>query len=365
MQIDIQSKIKDYKLLFTDSFDFLKDLSKCTPRVVIVDENVYKLYSEQLNDCFSVEEIVLFKAVETNKNMENVLSLCERIMSFSAKKNMTIISFGGGITQDVTGFLSSILYRGINWIFIPTTLLAQSDSCMGSKTSLNHGHFKNLLGSFYPPSQVYINVNFTQTLSDTDFYSGIGEIVKLHLMGGQKHTFSIIEKMRAISCNREDYTVLLELVRDSLSIKYSYIKDDEFDTGRRNLLNYGHCFGHALESSSEYKIPHGIAVVIGIVFANIIAVKRGLLDERMAQVLLDELLLDCIKCPLKESFFQKEVLLSAMQMDKKRVGNGLPLIVLHNSFELSKLTDVTSEELFYGIDVLLNNVKCENETESF
>lgn len=363
MQIDIQSKIKDYRLLFTDSFDFLKDLSKYTPRIVIIDENVYNIYSEEFNEYFSAEEIILFKAIEANKNVENVLSLCEQVMTFSAKKNMTIISIGGGITQDVTGFLSSILYRGINWIFIPTTLLAQSDSCMGSKTSLNHGHFKNLLGSFYPPSQVYINVAFTQTLSETDFYSGIGEIVKLHLMGGKDNALAIIEKIKSISKNRDNYGLLLEMVRNSLAIKYSYIKDDEFDTGRRNLLNYGHCFGHALESSSDYQIPHGTAVVIGIIFANIIAVKRGLLDESTAYTLLNDLLLESIKCPLMKSYFQKDILLSAMQMDKKRVGKGLPLIVLHDSFELSKLTDVTPEELFYGIDVLLNNLELENEAE--
>lgn len=364
MQIDIQSKIKDYKLLFSDNIGFLKDLSKYTPRIIIIDENVYKLYSEQFNEYFSPKEIILFKAIESNKNVENVLSLCEQVMTFSAKKNMTIISIGGGITQDVTGFLSSILYRGINWIFIPTTLLAQSDSCMGSKTSLNHGHFKNLLGSFYPPSQVYINVAFTQTLSETDFYSGIGEIVKLHLMGGEENALTIIKRIKSISKDRTDNVLLLEMVRNSLSIKYSYIKDDEFDTGRRNLLNYGHCFGHALESSSGYQIPHGIAVVIGIIFANIIAVKRGLLNESTAHDLLNNLLLDSIKCPIKKSYFQKDILLSAIQMDKKRVGKGLPLIVLHDSFTLSKLTDITPEELFDGIDVLLNNLKFENETES-
>lgn len=364
MQIDIQSKIKDYKLLFTDNLGVLKDLSKYAPRIVIIDENVYKIYGEQFSDFFSSDEIILFKAIEANKNVKNVLSLCEQVMTFSAKKNMTIISIGGGITQDVTGFLSSILYRGINWIFVPTTLLAQSDSCMGSKTSLNHGHFKNLLGSFYPPSQVYINVGFTQTLSETDFYSGIGEIVKLHLMGGKENALTIIEKIKSISNNKADDVLLLEMVRNSLAIKYSYIKDDEFDTGRRNLLNYGHCFGHALESSSDYQIPHGTAVVIGIIFANIIAVKRGLLDEGIAHTLLNHLLLKCIKCPLKKSYFQKDILLSAMQMDKKRVGKGLPLIVLHNSFELSKLIDITPEELFDGIDVLFNNLELENEAES-
>lgn len=357
MQIDIHSKIKDYTLSFTENFDFLEDLSKYIPRIVIIDENVFGCYRHILIKHFKEDEIVKFQASEENKSIRAVLSLCDKVMSFSAKKNMTIISIGGGITQDVTGFLSSILYRGINWVFIPTTLLAQSDSCMGSKTSLNHEHFKNLLGSFYPPSRVYIDVHFTKTLSDMDFYSGIGEIVKLHLMGGLNNINSIIDKIQVISQNRDNYGVLLELVKNSLAIKYSYIKDDEFDTGRRNLLNYGHCFGHALEASSDYKVPHGTAVVIGIIFANVIAEKRGQLDGSVAYGLQEKLLLHCIKCPLDKSYFDRSIILSAMKMDKKRVGNGLPLIILHDSLELSKLIDVTSDELFYGIDRLLDILK--------
>lgn len=357
MQIDIHSKIKDYTLSFSENFDFLEELSANAPRVVIIDENVLKYYKHILIKHFREDEIVKFQALEENKNVQAVLSLCDKVMSFSAKKNMTIISMGGGITQDVTGFLSSILYRGINWVFIPTTLLAQSDSCMGSKTSLNYETFKNLLGSFYPPNRVYIDVHFTKTLSDTDFYSGIGEIVKLHLMGGQDNINYIIDKIQAIYRERNNYGLLLDLVKNSLAIKYSYIKDDEFDTGKRNLLNYGHCFGHALEVSSSYKIPHGTAVVIGMIFANVIAEKRGFLNESIVCDLQEKLLLDCIQCPLEKSYFDKEVILSAMKMDKKRVGEGLPLIILHDSLELSKLIDVTFDELFYGINRLLNILK--------
>ena len=274
------------------------------------------------------------------------------MMDFAAKKNMTIISFGGGITQDVTGFLASILYRGVNWIFVPTTLLAEADSCMGSKTSLNHKRFKNLLGGFYPPTTVFINTQFTQTLTEMDFYSGIGEIVKLHLMGGKALVDSIGDDVRTIAMDRTNVTLLNKLVHNSLNVKYSYIKDDEFDTGKRNLLNYGHCFGHALETSSEYKIPHGIAVVIGIIFANIIAEKRGLLASEMNKQLRDEILMDCIKCPIEKSFFNREAILAAMKMDKKRVGNGLPMIVLQDNLELQKLIDMTPEELFEGMDIL-------------
>ena len=110
--------------------------------------NFLRLTTLLLGSGFADEEIVRFDAVEANKNIGGVLALCDRVMALSAKKNLTIVSFGGGIVQDVTGFLPSVLYRGVVWVFVPTTLLAQSDSCMGSKTSLNHRHFKNLLGTF-------------------------------------------------------------------------------------------------------------------------------------------------------------------------------------------------------------------------
>lgn len=350
MQIDVSSKIKDYTLYFGEGFNFFEELVQIQPRIIIVDENVFRLYKKELTSYFLTDEIVTFKPIESNKNINSVLSLCDTVMSSFAKKNMTVISFGGGITQDVTGFLSSILYRGVNWVFIPTTLLAQADSCMGSKTSLNHNHFKNLLGSFYPPAKVYLDVSFIKTLSETDFYSGMGEIVKLHLMGGEQSIAFITKAIDVIDGGRDNPDLLSELVRNSLSIKYSYIKDDEFDTGRRNLLNYGHCFGHALESSSDYDIPHGIAVVLGIIFANLIAVERGYLSEETEQMIYEHLLSKCVKCDLKPAYFDKEAILAAMKMDKKRTGNGLPLIIMDRSFTLRKLTDLTPEELFYGID---------------
>lgn len=352
MSMKIHSKIKDYELRFCEDMSFASEIAKVSPRIVILDRNVYNAYKEVMDTNFSQEEMVMFDAVETNKNIASVLELCDKVMDFAAKKNMTIISFGGGITQDVTGFLASILYRGVNWIFVPTTLLAEADSCMGSKTSLNHKRFKNLLGGFYPPTTVFINTQFTQTLTEMDFYSGIGEIVKLHLMGGKALVDSIGDDVRTIAMDRTNVTLLNKLVHNSLNVKYSYIKDDEFDTGKRNLLNYGHCFGHALETSSEYKIPHGIAVVIGIIFANIIAEKRGLLASEMNKQLRDEILMDCIKCPIEKSFFNREAILAAMKMDKKRVGNGLPMIVLQDNLELQKLIDMTPEELFEGMDIL-------------
>jgi 3-dehydroquinate synthase len=355
MQIDIHSKIKDYSLIFSENFCFFDELFSCNSNCkVIIDRNVLSCYREILAKYLNVDEIIEFDAVEQNKNMDMVLRLCDMLMSCSAKKNMTVISFGGGITQDVTGFLALILYRGVNWVYIPTTLLSQADSCLGSKTSLNHGYFKNLLGSFYPPSKIYIDAGFTKTLSQMDFYSGFGEIVKLHLMGGSRNIAAIMNVVDTIEHERNNIELLTQLVQNSLQIKYSYIKNDEFDLGKRNLLNYGHCFGHALEASSEYAIPHGIAVAIGIIFANQIAVKRGLLAKETAQCWYDNLLKKCIRCNLKAEYFDKAQILLAMKMDKKRTGEGLPVVIMaDNTFELRKLTDIAPSELFDVIDEML------------
>lgn len=353
MQIDIHSKIKDYSLIFSNNFCFLDKLL-ANPKVVIADNNVLACYKDILTSHFTSDEIITFDAAEQNKNMDMVLQLCDTLMSCNAKKNMTVVSFGGGITQDVTGFLASVLYRGINWVYVPTTLLSQADSCLGSKTSLNYGHFKNLLGSFYPPSVVYIDVEFTKTLSQIDFYSGFGEIVKLHLMGGSQNIDIIMNTVDTIERERNNVELLTQLVQNSLQIKYSYIKDDEFDSGKRNLLNYGHCFGHALEASSGYAIPHGIAVVTGIIFANLVAVQRGLLSEKTAQNWYNSLLRKCILGGGGDNqHFSGEKILSAMKMDKKRTGEGLPLIIMDDALELHKLTDLTPKELFNTIDCML------------
>jgi 3-dehydroquinate synthase len=354
MQMIVESKIKNYSIAVHTNFDFLSELALVTPRAFVIDKNVWTCYEPILSTFFNKDEVILFEAIEVNKTIEKALELCDAIMNANAKKNMTIISIGGGIVQDVSGFLSSILYRGVNWIFVPTTLLAQSDSCMGSKTSLNYGGFKNLLGTFYPPTQIFVNVAFTKTLSDLDFYSGIGEVVKLHLMGGEKNVELISSKIKKLKSRRDDMEFLIDIVQNSLSIKYSFIKEDEFDTGRRNLLNYGHCFGHALEVASDYVIPHGTAVVVGMLFANLIAVERGLLTKKMETSIRTDILLRSYNFQFKKEYFNKDVILSALKMDKKRIGDGLPLILIQNNLDLIKILDMTPEELFWGIDEVID-----------
>ncbi|HWR58470.1 MAG TPA: 3-dehydroquinate synthase family protein, partial [Thermodesulfovibrionales bacterium] len=189
----IHSNIRDYPVYFAETLDFLVRFDKFPERCFVIDSNVWRLYGDSLRRNMSTSEIIVLPINEEMKSLDTVAEIYNRLIESSAKRNMTMISVGGGILQDVSGFAASTLYRGINWVFVPTTLLAQADSCIGSKTSLNYRGFKNLVGTFYPPSEVFIHVPFLSTLEEVDFLSGLGEVVKLHIMGGKEKATGLID----------------------------------------------------------------------------------------------------------------------------------------------------------------------------
>lgn len=351
-QLQIHSNIRDYTVSFEDTFDFLGSMTAIEHKCVMIDRNVATLYQEQFDTVFKQDEVILFDAIEENKTLEYASILIEQIIAQAAKKNLTIISIGGGITQDLTGFIASTLYRGVNWIFVPTTFLAQTDSCIGSKTSINFKSFKNLLGTFYPPSKIYINPAFLQTLTPLDFYSGIGETIKFQLMKEEenKNFDQIIE---TIEKAKKDRTKLLPLIEDNMRIKLSYMEGDEFDQGRRNLLNYGHCLGHALETVTDYYVPHGIAVTVGMIFANAVSLGRGWMSEAFFDHLNEKLFAPNIPLVLEASHFDRERLLQAMKNDKKRIGKALTAIIPDNAFVMQKMDDVTEEEFDSALNITM------------
>ncbi len=269
-------------------------------------------------------------------------ALCDLVTARAAKRNCVVVSIGGGITQDVTGYLASTLYRGVRWVYAPTTLLAMADSCIGGKTSLNHGVHKNLVGTMYPPARVLVHTPFVDTLSEKDYFSGLGEVVKLHFLGG-RGTVDQLRKALPDLLAREPEAVNAA-TRASLQIKRAYIEEDEFDHGRRNLLNYGHCFGHAVETATGFAVPHGQAVVIGMLLADVVARRRGLLDateerrrrvESLLPVLLDRPILD-------ETAVMHVV--EAMKYDKKRTGEGLALVMVGDGLHVVQVADLGEDE---------------------
>jgi 3-dehydroquinate synthase len=348
--ISIHSNVRDYTVTFQSDGNFIDSFSRFPERLFVIDENVWRHHRHTVLRDIPETERLLLSVSEERKNLLSVMELYDHLMGRSAKKNMTLISIGGGIVQDITGFVASTLYRGLNWIFLPTTLLAQADSCIGSKTSLNYKSFKNVVGTFYPPAEVHIHPPFLTTLDNADFLSGLGEVVKLHVMGGETTTQELINRLPSLM--RREPEPLTQVIRSSLSIKQEYMAGDEFDTGRRNLLNYGHCFGHALETASGYAIPHGQAVVMGMIFANSVSVHRGTLSPERGEWLLRELLLKSLSVPLREEYLDARKLLQSLQQDKKRVGAGLVMVLLRDDYSLEKVNDFSEEELASGISRL-------------
>lgn len=340
----VHSAIRDYEVHFSDTFDFLGIFEKIPNRFYVIDSNVWKLYRDSIFSHLDLQLVMVLPIEEDRKNLSTVMEVYDALMARSAKRNMTMISIGGGIVQDITGFAASTLYRGINWIFVPTTLLAQSDSCIGSKTSLNYKNYKNLIGSFFPPNQIFLCPRFTNTLQSEDYYSGMGEVIKLHLMGGEVLARDLISNLPMLN-SRNNPVTLLSAIEKSLNIKLSYMQDDEFDTGKRNLLNFGHCFGHAVESTSEFAIPHGQAVIVGMLFANIVAKNRNLINADLFNELQSQVLIPALTTRPTQSQLNTDDIVAAMQMDKKRTGEGLVLVMLTDGFTMCKIDDLSVAEL--------------------
>lgn len=341
-QLTLNSNIHNYEVHFKKDFNFIQELIQIEKRAFIIDKNVYKLYKKHFKK-ISKKDLYLLDAIEEKKGLKEVEKIYKFLAQFDAKRNITLISIGGGITQDITGFAASTLYRGVKWIFIPTTFLAQADSCIGSKTSLNFDSYKNILGGFYPPNKIYIQPEFLDTLTKKDYYSGIGEIIKFALLKEEypKNFNKIIKMINEVkeSNNR------LKTIKKTMEVKKAYIDEDEFDTGKRNLFNYGHCFGHALENASVYAVPHGIAVTIGMIFSNIVALNRDLISKKRFIFLNDILFTPNIPMNLKKSYFNYEVLLESMKNDKKRVGKDLTIVIpCDDEIRAIKVNDLTQEE---------------------
>jgi len=355
--IKIKSHIHNYEVTFGKFGSFLCHVieKKFSPRCYLIDKNVWRLYKNTYFNSLKDSEVILFEANEFNKSLSSVSGLYDKLIEQSAKRNTVLISVGGGITQDVSGFFASTLYRGIKWVFIPTTLLAQADSCIGSKTSLNYKNYKNLVGTFYPPLNVLIDTNFINTQKTSDFYSGLGEIIKLHIMGGRRYAERIRANLPKIVARQKQE--IKQAIYDSLLIKKSYIEEDEFDTGRRNLLNYGHCFGHALETTSNFRVVHGQAVIFGIILANIISRSRRLLSRSFEDKIFRQLLQPVVACNPLSYLRKKDAIVETMKKDKKRTGKKLPLIIMRDDYKIEKLLDVDEKEVKAALEELTQRNK--------
>lgn len=320
--ISIQSHRGAYEVAFTPHL--LTDpshLIEGEPHFII-DRKIADLYTDQLRTVLQHQNTIIIDATEQNKGLESAGQIIATLVEQKTRRNHHLVAIGGGIVQDLTCFIASTLLRGISWQFVPTTLLAQADSCIGSKSSINVGDAKNIVGTFYPPTKIFIDQNFLQTLHDNEIRSGIGEILKVHAIDSAESFNQVAESLQKMHANVDE---LQPFIYSALAIKKRFIEVDEFDQGIRNIFNFGHSFGHAIESATNFGVPHGVAVTMGMDVACQISTKRDLLPaqhaERMRRALRENYL------PFSHVDIPLDPAMSALLKDKKNSSTELGLIL--------------------------------------
>lgn len=298
-----------------DEIAEIKKPGKC---IIISDDNVWALYGEKLKNAltekgYSASECV-FPHGEASKTMDTVETLLECCFENQLTRSDFAIALGGGIVGDVTGFMSSIYLRGIDFIQIPTTLLAAIDSSVGGKTGVNCAHGKNLIGAFHQPVKVICDTDTFNTLPEDIYTAGICEALKY----GVIRDAELFESMLDENSNIED------TVYRCIEIKAQIVENDEFDHGERQLLNFGHTLGHSIEALSKYEISHGHGVGLGMLLITKACEDKGICEKGVSDKIKNALIQFNVinECPYTPS-----ELASVAMNDKKRKGNSITLVV--------------------------------------
>lgn len=308
---------KNYQITITRGWQDLSFAGIEMKKVCIVsDSNVSPLY---MNDVRSrLENVTVFEYVidagEKSKNAQNYIEILTFLAENEFSRKDAIIALGGGVVGDIAGFVSATYMRGIDFYQIPTTLLAMIDSSVGGKTAIDLPIGKNLVGAFYQPSGVYINLDTLNTLPKVELDNGKGELVKYAFLNEEisKRSLNFIDE---------------QLICDCLKVKIAIVEEDEKESGKRMLLNLGHTVGHAIETLSEYRLPHGICVAKGLKVAIEISKKIYGFDDKKESEMLE--LVESVGLDLALPYAMDDII-AQMTHDKKANGNEVSFVLVED-----------------------------------
>tara|TARA_B100000963_G_scaffold348378_1_gene355877 strand:- start:316 stop:1377 length:1062 start_codon:yes stop_codon:yes gene_type:complete len=338
-------------------YDFLNLLSEICPTlanrnvVIISNKIVSDLYlpsiTSSLNKANSNFVLINLPDGEQEKKLSNVEFIVSKMLEKNLDRSSIILALGGGVIGDIAGFVASIYQRGIDFIQVPTTLLAQVDSSVGGKTGVNHLLGKNMIGSFYQPKAVVIDIMTLETLNDREFSAGAAEIIKYGCIRDIRF-FEWLEKNSTEIMNKS-LKQLAYAIKKSCEIKSSIVEEDERESGIRALLNFGHTFGHAIESGLGYgNWLHGEAISSGMVLASHLSLKLNFLND--SEVRRIENLLLSMNLPVNPPNLDISIFIDLMRKDKKNKNNLLNYILLDgigNSFVRSFMPEEISDFLIH------------------
>ncbi len=316
--IKIKSGGGDYNVNFFESLKEISNTINHKNNFFIIDKFVFDNFN-LINKKFEKNIVSVFKPDEKIKTLKIIEEISLNLIKKGANKHSNIIGIGGGFIQDISQFTSHIYHRGTNLTLIPTTLLSMADSCMGGKCGINVGSFKNQVGVFESPKDIYIFKGFTQTLSKNLLIDGYGEILKLLITKNKSQTNNFLEYLDK---DKFDADEVNKFIRLSLTSKKHVVEIDEYELDYRRILNYGHTFAHAIESLSKNKLAHGHSVGFGLNLANFISYRMGYLDSKTFYKIYNSSyrVFDFQKI-IKKFKFSGEEFLKVIKTDKKTEGN--------------------------------------------
>ncbi|MBK8788525.1 MAG: 3-dehydroquinate synthase [Chitinophagaceae bacterium] len=309
---------KTVNCYFDADFAGIKDLMQDAWTVIITDENLYNLHAEKL----AGYRVIQIAAGEEYKNQFTVDSIIEELLLMGANKNTFLIGLGGGVVTDITGYVAAVYMRGVKFGFVPTSILAMVDAAIGGKNGIDVGVYKNMIGTIRQPEFIFYDYSFLKTLPVKEWVNGFAEIIK-HACIKDELLFKVLEKY-SLHEYQADSTLIADLIERNVDIKTAVVINDEFETGDRKLLNFGHTIGHAIENL--HGIPHGHAVSIGMVAACNLSVQLNNFHADDAAKIVR--LLARYHLPVDVETDHAKVF-EVLKMDKKRTGDGVQFILLN------------------------------------
>jgi len=338
IKLRINTKTQKYSIVIGSNLilnisKIIKDNSvnfkKC---LVVIDKNISKKTISQIKKSLNRKKLYIhfFKANEINKNINSVNKILDILLNKNFSREDCLISVGGGITGDISGFAASIFKRGLKFINIPTTLLSQVDSSIGGKTGVNTKYGKNLIGSFYQPNLVISDIQFLKTLPNREVICGYGEILK-HSLIANKNFFNFLNKNTKKIINLKS-PFIEKAIFESCKIKKNVVEKDEKEKNLRKILNFGHTFAHAYEASLSYskKLNHGEAVILGIKTALSFSLKNNLLKKDDYYSINNHITNSKLPSNINKFFKTKDLkkIMSFMLKDKKNYSDKISLVLL-------------------------------------
>jgi len=354
----VKTNTSEYPIYIKNNFDELINAFKETNLLgrkicIIADTNTDKLYlntlKKLLSENFSFVCSYTFKDGEKSKNLDTIIQFYKFFVENKLDRKSIVVALGGGVVGDMAGFAASSYMRGIVFVQIPTTLLAQVDSSVGGKVGVDFMGNKNMIGAFYQPAFVYINTKTLNTLPYDQFAAGMAEAIKYGYIIDSNY-IEMIEKNKE-EIKKLNSKLLQELIYKSCKSKAYVVSKDEKENGLRAILNFGHTFGHSIESLSKFTLLHGQCVSIGMIAGLYLSAKKGKIKMSEVERLIN--LLSYFDLPIKAENIKRDDIFKQMFFDKKNKNNKITLVLIEKIGKAYVDNNVSDEEIYSAIDQII------------